>query len=263
MAGIAPGGAGRTAAGSPFIAHSVLADPIAPNCRGQPSTSDSGRNAQGSATAPLDRAPSAPTSRRPRRVRPRLPVRRPEAGCSATTRRPMIETLARRSSRRPLFDSVIERACRGALRSRGSGAALPNAVRAPEPGLYAAGRPASMSSPRDDRRGPRLERVPSAGYLTSRSAGVPTAVNGVAMSWTTGERVDSWRASRSAPSPLVRSRLRIQRSRRRPFERRTGSDGRSARSTWMLHDGSWFSPMRQALDAYVDKSRSASAGWSD
>ena len=141
------------------------------------------------------------------------------------------------------------------------GAALANAVRVLDPGLALLAVPASMSRDGHDRSaafktagaGPE-----EAAYVDiALQRGAPTAVNGVPMPWL--DLVDSLeiltRAHGIGPSPLL-----VLDVAHRALEAATMSSdaGRFAAEVAgeyrrMLGDGSWFSPMRQALDAYVDK----------
>jgi argininosuccinate synthase len=148
------------------------------------------------------------------------------------------ETLARPIIAQTLVSIAgIEEARAVAHGDRGGsgGAALGRAVRALDPALTVLAVPASMSLPRDDRAG----------------------VNGVAMPWL--DLVESIqilaRAHGVGPSPLVALDVA-----HRALEQETLSNdaerfGSRIKDEYirMLHDGSWFSEMRHALDAYVDK----------
>jgi argininosuccinate synthase len=176
----------------------------------------------------------------------------------------MIETLARPIIAQTLVSIAgIEQARAVAHGDRGGsgGAALANAVRALNPELTLLAVPASMSAPRDE--GADVLRLPSAlpeepAYVDiTLQRGVPTAVNGVAMPWS--ELVNSLdvlaRAHGVGSSPLVVLDVAHQ-----ALETTTNSSdgerfGQEVAKEYlrMLHDGSWFSPMRHALDAYVDR----------
>jgi argininosuccinate synthase len=176
----------------------------------------------------------------------------------------MTETLARPIIARTLVSIAgIEQARAVAHGDRGGsgGAALATAVRALDPALTLLAVPASMSTPRDDRA--ELSRVATAlpdepAYVDiALQGGAPTGINGVAMPWL--DLVDSLeilaRAHGVGPSPLVALDVAHQ-----ALEKTTisGEAERFAERIAdeyfrMLHDGSWFSPMRHALDAYVDK----------
>ena len=87
--------------------------------------------------------------------------------------------------------------------------------------------------------------------------GVPTGINGVAMPWL--DLVDSLdiltRAHGVGPSPLLAldaAHQALEKATISSEEERFG-DRIADEYFRMLHDGSWFSPMRHALDAYVDK----------
>jgi argininosuccinate synthase len=176
----------------------------------------------------------------------------------------MIETLARPIIAQTLVSIAgIEQARAVAHGDRGGsgGAALANAVRALNPLLTLLAVPASMSWPREDR--PELLRLASAlpeeaAYVDiALQRGVPTAVNGVPMPWP--DLVDSLgilaRAHGVGPSPLVVLDVAHQALEAETISSDAERFGTEILKEYlrMLHDGSWFSPMRHALDAYVDK----------
>ena len=183
----------------------------------------------------------------------------------------MIETLARPIVAQTLVSIAgIEQARAVAHGDRGDsgGPALANAVRALDPGLTLLPVPASMSSPREDRTDvlrPSSALPDEPAYVDiSLQRGAPTAVNGIAMSWT--DLVNSLdvlaRIHGVGPSPLVALDVAHQ-----ALETTTiSSDGRrfgrevAKEYLRILDDGSWFSPMRHALDAYVDKTQERVAG---
>jgi argininosuccinate synthase len=160
-------------------------------------------------------------------------------------------------------------------RGGSGGASLAKAVRALDPGLTLLAVPASMSRPRDERSAmtnaqeerPVPFRTAAAwpaepAYVdVALQRGAPTGINGVSMPWT--DLVDILtRAHGVGPSALVALDVA-----HRALEAATISSdaerfgGEVAREyVRMLGDGSWFSPMRQALDAYVDKIQEHVAG---
>ena len=188
----------------------------------------------------------------------------------------MAETLARPLIAQTVVSIAgIEHARSVAHGDRGGtgGASLAKAVRAIEPTLTLLAVPASMSLPRDE-RAPLTNGDPAddrAVVIRTVSAwpeepayvdiafqrGAPTGVNGVSMGWS--DLIDSLdiltRAHGVGPSALVALDVA-----HRALEGTTISSeaerfgGEVAREYLrMLGDGSWFSPMRQGLDAYVDK----------
>jgi argininosuccinate synthase len=191
-------------------------------------------------------------------------VRGLKAGLFAEDPAAMIETLARPIIAQTLVAIAgIEGARSVAHGDRGGsgGAALGRAVRALDPALTVLAVPASMSLPRDD----RAEMSRTATVLPGEPAyvdialqrGVPTGINGVAMPWL--DLVESIsilaRTHGVGPSPLVALDVA-----HRALEKATVSSdterfasGIAGEYLRMLHDGSWFSQMRHALDAYVDK----------
>ena len=156
-------------------------------------------------------------------------------------------------------------------RGGSGGASLARAVRALDPGLTLLAVPASMSLPREERSAmtEAQEERPVPFRTTAAwpaepafvdvalQRGVPTGVNGVSMPWM--DLVESLdilaRAHGVGPSALV-----VLDAAHRALEGATLSSdaerfgGEVAREyVRMLGDGSWFSPMRHALDAYVDR----------
>jgi len=176
----------------------------------------------------------------------------------------MIEALARPILAQTLVSIAgIEQARAVAHGDRGGsgGAALATAVRALDPALTLLAVPATMSTPVDDRA--ELSRVATTfpgepAYVDiAMQRGAPTGVNGVAMPW--ADLVASLdilaRAHGVGPSALGALDVAHQ-----ALEKATMSSdaerfgiGIANEYLRMLHDGSWFSPLRQALDAYVDK----------
>jgi argininosuccinate synthase len=203
-------------------------------------------------------------------------VRGLKTGLFADDPTAMAETLARPLIAQTLVSIAgIEQSRAVAHGDRGGsgGASLANAVRALDPVLTLLAVPASMSRPRDDRSVVfRAIVFPTANALPEEPAyvdislrgGVPTAVNGVAMPW--HDLIDSLdiltRAHGIGPSPLLALDVA-----HRALEAATlsGDAERFAADVAreylrILGDGSWFSPMRQALDAYVDKIQERVAG---
>src|SRR5205085_11235807 len=86
--------------------------------------------------------------------------------------------------------------------------------------------------------------------------GVPVGVNGVAMPWSDliGSLQIIARAHGLGPSPLglVEAAHRALRAVALSTEAERFGDHVATEYRRMLADGSWFSPMRPALDAYVD-----------
>jgi len=177
----------------------------------------------------------------------------------------MAETLARPLIAQTLVSIAgIEHARAVAHGDRGGsgGASLANAVRALDPSLTLLAVPASMSRPRDDRSAVVFRTAHAwpgepAFVDVALQRGAPTGVNGVAMPWL--DLVDSLdiltRAHGVGPSPLlaldVAHRALEAATMSGDAERFATDVAREYRR--ILGDGSWFSPMRQALDAYVDK----------
>jgi argininosuccinate synthase len=120
--------------------------------------------------------------------------------------------------------------------------------------------PASMVAPHDaapptPRTGGALPAEPA--YVEIAMArGIPTGVNGVTMPWhdLVGSLDIIARAHGVGPSPLVLldvAHAALQNAMVSGDAERFGVQI-GAEYRRMLRDGSWFSPMRQALDAYVD-----------
>jgi len=151
------------------------------------------------------------------------------------------------------------------------GASLAKAVRAIDPGLTMLAVPASMSLPRD-------ERSPMTGAVEERSLpfrtaadwpaepalvdvalqrGAPTGINGVSMSWS--DLVESLdiltRAHGVGSSALVALDVAHRALEAATISADAERFGAEVAKEYlrMLADGTWFSPMRQGLDAYVDK----------
>ena len=178
----------------------------------------------------------------------------------------MIETLARPIIAQTLVSIAgIEQARAVAHGDRGGsgGTALANAVRALNPALTAPG----GARPRCPGRATTGAELPQARQRAARRAGLrghrsaagrahrhqrrADAVAGPGRTASTSSRA----STASAPRPSSRSTSHIRRSRRgRSRATRSGSGPRSLKEYLrILHDGSWFSPMRHALDAYVDR----------
>jgi len=151
------------------------------------------------------------------------------------------------------------------------GASLAQAVRALDPGLTMLAVPASMSLPRD-------ERSPMAGVLEERSLpfrtaadwpaepalvdvalhrGAPTGINGVSMPWSdlVGSLDILTRAHGVGSSALVALDVAHRALEAATISADAERFGAEVAKEYqrMLADGTWFSPMRQGLDAYVDK----------
>jgi argininosuccinate synthase len=150
----------------------------------------------------------------------------------------------------------------------GAAAPLAKVVHALDPSLDVLAVPPAMTTPPDAAAGSaRTTASPNAepAYLEiAIERGVPTAVNGVSMPW--AELVGSLeiieRAHGVGSSPLVLLRTAhqaLQRAALSPDAERFGAQiaGEYRR---MLGDGSWFSPMRAALDAYVDTTQERVGG---
>jgi argininosuccinate synthase len=175
----------------------------------------------------------------------------------------MIETLARPIIAQTLVSIAgIEQARAVAHGDRGGsgGAALATAVRALDPALSVLAVPSSMSTPRDDRA--ELSKLATAwpdepAYVEiAWQRGAPTGVNGVAMPWL--DLVDSLdilaRAHGVGPSPLVALDVAHQALEKTTISSEAERFGERVADEYfrMLRDGSWFSPLRHALDVYVD-----------
>jgi argininosuccinate synthase len=142
----------------------------------------------------------------------------------------------------------------------GAAAPLARTIHAIDPGLTMLAVPASMTSHHDDgfvwsRTSAMLPAEPA--YVDiAIDRGAPTGVNGVAMPW--GDLVGSLdiiaRAHGVGPSPLVLLDVAHQAIRKAAVAIDAERFGIQVAAEYlrMLRDGSWFSPMRAALDAYVD-----------
>jgi argininosuccinate synthase len=176
----------------------------------------------------------------------------------------MIEALARPIIAQTLVSIAgIEQAHAVAHGDRGGsgGAALATAVRALDPALTLLAVPASMSTPREERA--EISRIASPfpgepAYVDiALQRGTPTGINGVAMPWS--DLVASLdilaRAHGVGPSPLVALDVAHQALEKTTISSDAERFGIGVANEYlrMLYDGSWFSPMRHALDAYVDK----------
>jgi argininosuccinate synthase len=156
-------------------------------------------------------------------------------------------------------------------RGGSGGASLARAVRAIDPNLTVLAVPGSMSLPRDERspltdggddRAVPFRTVASwpeePAYVDiALQRGVPTGINGVSMGW--GDLADSLdiltRAHGVGPSALVAldaAHRALEAATISADAERFGADV-AREYLRMLGDGSWFSPMREGLDAYVDK----------
>jgi argininosuccinate synthase len=188
----------------------------------------------------------------------------------------MAETLARPMIAQTLVSIAgIEQARSIAHGDRGGsgGVSLAKAVRAIDPNLTTLAVPASMSLPREERspmasgnpaddRGVPFRTVSAwpeePAYVDiALQRGAPTGVNGVAMGWS--DLVDSLdiltRAhgvGSSALDALDVAHRALESATISADAERFGADV-AREYLRMLGDGSWFSPMRQGLDAYVDK----------
>jgi argininosuccinate synthase len=193
----------------------------------------------------------------------------------------MTETLARPLIAHTLVSIAgIEQSRAVAHGDRGGsgGAALARAVRAIDPGLTLLAVPASMALPRDERAS--MSGLPEERSVPFRSAtawpeepalvdvalqrGVPTGINGVSMSWS--DLVDSLdiltRAHGVGASALVALDVAHRALEAETISSEAERFGAEVAKEYlrMLGDGSWFSPMRQGLDAYVDKIQERVAG---
>ena len=156
-------------------------------------------------------------------------------------------------------------------RGGSGGASLARAVRAIDPTLTVLAVPASMSLPRDQRssmtEGGDDRAVPfrtiaswpeEPAYVDiALQRGVPTGINGVSMGWS--DLADSLdiltRAHGVGPSALVALDAAHRALEAVTISGEADRFGADVAREYlrMLADGSWFSPMRQGLDAYVDK----------
>jgi argininosuccinate synthase len=142
----------------------------------------------------------------------------------------------------------------------GALASLAKIVHALDPGVAVISVPASRAPHPEDgtasvRPSSPLPAEPASVDIAI-DRGVPTAVNGVAMPW--GDLVGSLniiaRAHGLGPSALTVVDAAHQALRKAALPRDAERFGASVAAEYrrMLADGSWFSPMRSALDAYVD-----------
>jgi len=176
----------------------------------------------------------------------------------------MVEALARPILAQTLVAIAgIEEAHAVAHGDRGGrgGAALATAVRALDPALILLAVPATMSTPVEDRA--EIARVATTfpdepAYVdVAMQRGAPTGINGVAMPWP--DLVASLdilaRAHGVGPSPLGALDVAHQALEKETISSDAERFGIGIANEYlrMLHDGSWFSPLRQALDACVDK----------
>jgi argininosuccinate synthase len=184
------------------------------------------------------------------------------------------ETLARPLIAQTVVSiAAIEQARAVAHGDRGGsgGASLARAARAIDPNLTVLAVPASMSLPRDERSsmtaGGDDRPVPfrtiaswpeEPAYVDiALQRGVPTGINGVSMGWSDlAASLDILtRAHGVGPSALVAldaAHRALEAVTISSDAERFGADV-AREYLRMLGDGSWFSPMRQGLDAYVDK----------
>jgi argininosuccinate synthase len=153
------------------------------------------------------------------------------------------------------------------------GASLARAVRAIDPNLTMLAVPALMSLPREE-RSPMNSGNPADGRAVpfrtvsawpeepayvdiALQRGAPTGVNGVSMGWS--DLVDSLdiltRAHGVGSSALVALDVAHRALESTTISADAERFGAVVAREYqrMLGDGSWFSPMRQGLDAYVDK----------
>jgi argininosuccinate synthase len=193
----------------------------------------------------------------------------------------MRETLARPLIAQTLVSIAgIEQSRAVAHGDRGGtgGASLAKAVRAVDPALTLLAVPASMSLPRDERS--PMSGQPEERPLAFRPAatwpeepalvdvalqrGVPTGINGVSMPWS--DLVESLDILTHAHGVGSSALVALDVAHRALESETISSDAErfgtdvAREYLRMLGDGSWFSPMRQALDAYVDKIQERVAG---
>jgi len=176
----------------------------------------------------------------------------------------MVEALARPILAQTLVAIAgIEEAHAVAHGDRGGsgGAALATAVRALDPALTLLAVPATMSTPVEDRA--EIARVATTfpdepAYVdVAMQRGAPTGINGVAMPWP--DLIASLdilaRAHGVGPSPLGALDVAHQALEKETISSDAERFGIGIANEYlrMLHDGSWFSPLRQALDACLDK----------
>jgi argininosuccinate synthase len=142
----------------------------------------------------------------------------------------------------------------------GDDAPLVKAIAALDPLLTTLAVPASMVLARDLDTG--AARPAAAGPAEpalleiALERGVPTGINGVAMPWAdlVGS-LDIIARAQVAPSPLVLLDVAHHALQNATISSEAERVGAQVAREYlrMLHEGSWFSPMRAALDAYVDK----------
>ena len=191
-------------------------------------------------------------------------VRGLKAGLFSDDPAAMTEALARPIIAQTLVSIAgIEEARAVAHGDRGGsgGAALGKAVRALDPALTVLAVPASMSIPRDERAelsrvAPALPDEPAFVEIALQR-GVPTGGQRRrdAVARPGGQPRHPCACPRRGAVPSRRARRGASGARKGDaLERRRGFGSRVADEYLrILHDGSWFSPMRHALDAYVDK----------
>ncbi len=156
--------------------------------------------------------------------------------------------------------AAIEQARTVALGDLDATGPLAALVQAIDPRLAIVAVPASMATPPEASAPPRgCGALPSEPAFVEMavSRGVPTGVNGVAMPWLdlVGSLDILARAHGVGPSALVLVTVAHDALQKEtvPAEAIRFSGPVADEYRRMLRDGSWFSPMRQALDAYVDK----------
>ncbi len=152
--------------------------------------------------------------------------------------------------------------------AEGDAAPVARAIEALDPSLTRQTVPASMTASADAAGGsarPAGSPPAEPAYLEiALDRGVPTGINSVVMPWAdlVGSLDIIARAHGVGPSPLVLldvAHRALQRAAISADAERFGAQV-AAEYLRILHDGSWFSPMRAALDAYVDKTQERVGG---
>ena len=150
----------------------------------------------------------------------------------------------------------------------GDAAPLSRAIRALEPSLTLQTVPESMTASADAAAGStRTAASPPAepAFLEiALERGVPTGINSVAMPWAdlVGSLDIIAHAHGVGPWPLVLLDVAHRALQQAAISAEAERFGALVAAEYLriLHDGSWFSPMRAALDAYVDKTQERVGG---
>jgi argininosuccinate synthase len=149
----------------------------------------------------------------------------------------------------------------------GNAAPLARAVHALDPSLTLVAVPPSMVTPHDAAASaPKGAASPAEpAYLeVAMERGAPTGINNVAMPWAdlVGSLDVIARAHGVGPSPLVLLHVAHHALQKAAISNDAERFGAQIAAEYLriLRDGSWFSSMRPALDAYVDKTQERVGG---